>query len=296
MELYAPNEINGALLVGTFEPGSSEWHEARADGIGGSEIGTIMGLNPFESAYALHLKKTGQIPSPQLDSFAVWRGSAYESPLLDYFSKLHPELEIFRTGTYRDKEISYLHANPDALARNRNTGEWWVIEVKTARSYWESGIPPHYAAQVTHYMDILGIPRAYVIGDVGSSWFEGVMLLDGFRADVQRNRAIEFWNGVVNGIEPEWDGSTATYEAVRQLHPEIDDEEVEIDGGHLLPLAQANYEAALENLNRQKSEVLALMGRAKYAYVQFEGERLRIASRQAKKGGTPFLVVTKGSK
>lgn len=296
MELYAPNEFNGAKLLGVFESGTSAWHEARADGLGGSEIGTVMGLNPYESAYSLYLKKTGQIPTPELDSFAVWRGSAYEAPLLDYFAKLHPELELYRTGTYQDQHLPYLHANPDALAQNKNTGEWFVVEVKTARSYWDNGIPPHYESQVTHYMDILGIKRAYVIGDVGSTWFEAVLNYDGFRADVQRNRATEFWSGVVNGIQPEWDGSMATYEAVRQLHPEIDDTEVEIDGGHLLVLAQARFDEAQQELNKQKSEMLGLMGRAKYAYVEHEGERFRVASRQARGNGAPFLVVTKGKK
>jgi putative phage-type endonuclease len=296
MELYAPEDFNEAKLLGVFESGTSEWHELRADGLGGSEMGTIMGLNPYESAFALYLKKTGQIPTPELDSFAVWRGSAYEAPLLDYFAKLHPELELFRTGTYQHPELTYLHANPDALARNRNTGEWVVVEVKTSRSYWDSGIPLHYEAQVLHYMDILGIKKAHVIGDVGSTWYEAVMLYDGFRADVQRNRASEFWSGVVNGIQPSWDGSTSTYDAVRQLHPEIDDEEVEIDGAHQLALAQAKYDAALAELNEQKSQVLALMGRAKYAYVEHEGERIRVASRQARGNGTPYLVISKGRK
>jgi putative phage-type endonuclease len=294
MELYAPSNLNGAKLLGVFEPGSAAWHEARADGIGGSEVGTIMGLNPYESAYSLYLKKTGQIPTPELDSFAVWRGSAYEAPLLDYFAKQHPELELFLTGTYADKSVGYLHANPDALAQDRNTGEWWIIEVKTARSYWDNGVPLHYEAQVLHYMDILDIPRAYVIGDVGSTWHESVMHYDGFRADVQKARVAEFWAGVLEGVQPAWDGSMATYEAVRQLHPEIDDEEVEIDGGHQLSLAQAKYEAALAELNQSKSEVLGLMGRAKYAYVEHEGQRIRVASRQARGQGTPYLVIAKG--
>jgi putative phage-type endonuclease len=293
MESYAPEDFNGAKLLGVFDSGSSAWHELRADGLGGSEIGTILGLNPYESALSLHLKKTGQIPTPELDSFAVWRGSAYEAPLLDYFAKLHPELELFTTGTYQDKTLPYLHANPDALARNRNTGEWFVVEVKTARSYWD-GIPPHYEAQVLHYMDILGIKNAYLIGDVGSTWYEATLTYDGFRASVQRDRATEFWAGVVNGIQPDWDGSSATYEAVRQLHPEIEDDEVEIDGGHQLVLAHQAYDAALQELNKQKSQVLALMGRAKYAYVEHDGERFRIASRQAKGKGTPFLVIAKG--
>lgn len=296
MELYAPEDFNGAKLVGVFAAGSALWHEARADGLGGSEIGTIMGLNPYESAYSLYLKKTGQIPTPELDSFAVWRGSAYEAPLLDYFARLHPELELFCTGTYQHATIPYLHANPDALARDRNTGEWWIVEVKTARSYWDSGIPPHYEAQVLHYMDILGIQKAYVIGDVGSTWYEAQMAYDGFRAISQQERATEFWAGVVNGIQPAWDGSMATYEAVRQLHPEIDDEEVEIDGGFHLLAAQEAHDATAQALNKAKSEVLALMGRAKYAYVEHEGERFRVASRQARGTGTPYLVISKGKK
>jgi putative phage-type endonuclease len=294
MELYAPSNLNGATLIGVFEPGSSAWHEARADGIGGSEVGTIMGLNPYESAFSLHLKKTGQIPTPELDSFAVWRGNAYEAPLLDYFAKQHPELELFTTGTYADKNQSFMHANPDALAQNRNTGEWWIVEVKTARSYWDNGVPLHYEAQVLHYMDILDIPRAYVIGDIGSTWHESVMLYDGFRADTQRNRVTEFWSGVLEGIQPEWDGSMATYEAVRQLHPEIDDEEVEIDGGFRLLAAQQAHEETLQQLNKMKSEILGLMGRAKYAYIEHEGEKFRVASRQARGNGAPYLVIAKG--
>jgi putative phage-type endonuclease len=295
MDLYAPKELGRGDLLGVYETGTSEWHEARADGIGGSEIGTIMGLNPYESAFSLYLKKTGQIPTPELDSFAVWRGSAYESPLLEYFAKLHPELAVYTTGTYADKELPFLHANPDAIAQNKNTGELFIVEVKTARSYWDE-IPPHYNAQIQHYMDILGIKSAYLIGDVGSTWFEAVIPYNGFLADTQRDRAIEFWQGVRDGIQPEWDGSQATYEAVRQLHPEIEDIEVEIDGGHTLVLAQDRYDEALQQLNKEKSEILGLMGKAKHAYIEYEGERFRIASRQARGKGSPFLVVSKGRK
>ena len=53
MALHAPEDFNGAKLLGVFESGTSEWHEARADGIGGSEVGTILGLNPWESPYYL---------------------------------------------------------------------------------------------------------------------------------------------------------------------------------------------------------------------------------------------------
>ena len=63
LDLHAPKKFNEATLLGVFESGTSAWHEAREDSIGGSEVSTIMGLNPYESAYALWAKKTGKIPS-----------------------------------------------------------------------------------------------------------------------------------------------------------------------------------------------------------------------------------------
>ena len=33
-----------ATLIGHFEPGSPEWHAARATGLGGSEVAPVLGL------------------------------------------------------------------------------------------------------------------------------------------------------------------------------------------------------------------------------------------------------------
>jgi hypothetical protein len=76
------------------------------------------------------------------------------------------------------------------------------------------------------------------------------------------------------------------------MSPEIDtDNEIEIDGGHSLVLAAQDFAAAQEKLNKIKSEVLDLMGDAKHAYIEHEGQKIRIASRQARRDGLPFLVV-----
>jgi len=75
MELHAPATFNGAKLLGVFDNGTSEWHEVRADGIGGSEIGTILGLNRWESAFYLHHLKTGNLPQKIIDSFPADLGN-----------------------------------------------------------------------------------------------------------------------------------------------------------------------------------------------------------------------------
>jgi hypothetical protein len=46
MKEYAPQEFNGAKLLGVFDSGSEEWHEARSYSLGGSDIRYLHG---FES-------------------------------------------------------------------------------------------------------------------------------------------------------------------------------------------------------------------------------------------------------
>jgi putative phage-type endonuclease len=293
MELHAPAEFNGAKLVGVFESGTSAWHEARAYSLGGSEIGTIMGLNPWESAYALWAKKTGKIENPPLTNWAVRFGQAFEEPILKLWAEEHPEYEVFVTGTYQDCDNSFLHANPDALARHRETGEWIVVEVKTARTSFES-LPPTYEAQVRHYMMVLKIDRAVVVAVAGMTWQEFWVERDEFTEQVQLDQAKRFLAHIVNDTKPDYDGAESTYEVIRKLHPLIDDTEIEIDGLHQLALAQQEFDAAEAKFNQMKSWVLDLMGNAKHAYIVADGQQIRLASRQARRDGVPYLVVKKG--
>ena len=292
---FAPESFNEASLLGVFDDGSEEWLEARRSGIGGSEIGTICGLNPWESAFALWAKRTGQIPDPELTGWSIRFGKAFEEPILGLWADEHPEYEVFRTGTYRDRD-GVLIANPDALARHVESGEWVVVEVKTSRGSWRE-VPPHYEAQVQHYMDVLGLKRAVVVGVVGWDWHESWVDYDKFLADSQRASAGRFWDHLQEMKQPDWDGSKATYEAVRYMHPAIDDDSVDLDAlGHELLAA---YEAQVDaegRLNEVKSKVLDMMGNAKYGYItDHQDERVLVAQRQARGQGVPWLVI-KGRK
>jgi putative phage-type endonuclease len=292
MERYAPANLNGAKLLGVFESGTPEWHEARADGIGGSEVGTILGLNQWESPYYLWASKTDKLPPKVINSFPAWLGTNLEPFILGPLLKhQHPDWEVFTTGTYQHPAIPYLHANPDALAKI--DGEWVIVEAKTSRNYW-SEVPPAYKAQVMHYMSILGIKRAVIVGLVAMDWVEHWVEYDEFEAQVAEQACARFWSGVVNDTAPDWDGSESTYETVRELHPDIVDEEVEIDGIHNLPKLAAEFDLAESELRKAKSIVLDLMGKSKHAVIIHEGETIRVASRSARGQGRPYLVIKKG--
>lgn len=295
MKVHAPKSFNKAKLLGVFEHGTAEWHEARADGIGGSEIGTIMGLNQWESAYALWAKRSNLIPTEELTSMAAKIGTKLEEPILELFAEQHPELDVYTTGTYQHPAIPFMHANPDALAYDKERDKWIVIEVKTSRNYW-SEVPPAYVAQVQHYMDVLSLDESIIVALLGMDYQEHYIARDDFEIGVARRYARTFWKHLTEATRPEWDGSESTYEAVRKLHPEIEDEEVEVDGAHNLLLAQTKFEEAQKEFLLAKAAVMHEMGNAKHAFVKIDGEKFRVASRQAKGQGTPYLVVNKKGK
>ena len=82
-QVFSPETFNDALNLGVHESGSDEWRNLRDMGIGGSEIGTIMGLNPWESAFSLWAKRTGQIPDPPINNWSIRFGRAFELPMLE---------------------------------------------------------------------------------------------------------------------------------------------------------------------------------------------------------------------
>lgn len=288
--LYAPQVFNGAELVGVFVAGSEAWHSARAESLGGSEIGAVLGLNKYESALSLWAKKTGAVATLPVDNWAVRFGNAFEMPLLELFAEEHPELDIYLTGTYRDANDKFMTANPDALAKNKETGAWHVVEIKTARYSWDE-VPPSYIAQITHYMDILKIESAFIAGISGWDYFEQQYQFDDFAALAAREQGRKFWEKVKNNTAPDWDGSDATYQTLRKLNPQIEDRMVEIDGGHLLVLAKRKMDAASNEFKAERNAIMQLMGNAKHAVIKYDGQIIKIATRQARQGGEPFLVV-----
>lgn len=277
-------DLPNARFLGVFE--GEEWHNIRSQGIGGSELGTILGLNPWESAYTLFHKKLGNIDDSVAQNWAIRFGNAFERPILDLYSEEHPNEQIFTTGTFRNTENEWMHANPDALARVN--GEWKIIEVKTAKSGFKE-LPAHYEAQVIWYMMVTGIKKATVVAVAGMTYQEFEVEYDQFVADTYLQVAKQFWNNLQEQIAPDWDGAKSTYETVRQLHPEIEQQDIDISEElyQTLRSAQAEMNEAEAKVNKAKAQILDQMGKAKYGWVN----NRRVVSRQARGQGKPYLVM-----
>jgi hypothetical protein len=118
-------------------------------------------------------KKTGKISDELKPSMSMRLGTKLEAPILEIFSEEHPELEIFTTGTWANKDKDWIRANPDGLYKKPD-GTWGIIEIKFSRDYW-SEVPQHYRAQVLWYMRAFGIREAVLVALAGSSYQEFVI-------------------------------------------------------------------------------------------------------------------------
>jgi putative phage-type endonuclease len=285
------NELFDAVLLGDFANGSQEWHDLRNEpgAVGGSDIAAITGLSTWESAITKWAKKTGQIPDEVTPNMSMKLGTILESPILNLFADEHPELEIYETGTWANKENPWARSNPDGLYKDAD-GNWGIIEVKFSRDYW-SGVPQAYRAQVLWYMRIFGIKQAKLVALAGSSYMEFDIEWDEFEAQTLWDAAVRFRQACLEMKMPYWDGSNSTLETIRALSPGIVDTEVDLDdlGMHYLNSVD-ELEKATVKTTELKARVIQAMDGAKRGLVF--GEHL--LSLRSRAGGAPYLHHEKG--
>jgi putative phage-type endonuclease len=280
------NELFNAVLLGDFANGSQEWHDLRNEpgAVGGSDIAAITGLSAWESAITKWAKKTGQIPDEVAPNMSMKLGTKLEAPILDLFADEHPELEIYETGTWANKENPWARSNPDGLYKTAD-GEWGIVEVKFSRDYW-SGVPQAYRAQVLWYMRVFGIKQAKLVALAGSSYMEFDIEWDEFEAETLWDSAVRFRQACLDMKMPYWDGSNSTLETVRALSPGISDSEVDLDdlGMHYIN-SVTDFEKANAKMTELKARVIQAMDGAKRGLIY--GEHL--LSLRSRAGGAPYL-------
>ena len=284
-------ELLDAVLLGDFANGSQEWHDLRDEpgAIGGSDIAPIAGLSQWESAITKWAKKTKQIPDEITPNMSMRLGTKLEAPILEIFTEEHPELTVWETGTWANKEHPWARSNPDGIYQTED-GHFGIVEVKFSRDYW-TGVPQAYRAQVLWYMKVFGIRRAKLVALAGSSYQEYDIEWDEFEAQILWDAAIRFREAVLEMKMPYWDGSNSTLETIRALSPGITDTEVDLDelGMHYIN-SVTELDKATAKMTELKARVIQAMDGAKRGLI-FGEHWLSLRSRA---GGAPFLHQEKG--
>src|SRR5690606_29968470 len=90
--------MQAVRLADVREMTREDWLQARRRGIGGSDIATIAGVNPWSSPVELYLDKLGELPErPETDAMRF--GKRLEQVVADEFAERHPDLRVERVNS-----------------------------------------------------------------------------------------------------------------------------------------------------------------------------------------------------
>lgn len=279
----------GPTVLGWFEPGHPDWHAARANGIGGSEIAAVMGISPSESRFSLWHRKQGLI-APVEESEVMYWGKVHEPAICARFAELHPELFVSMAPTYAAADRPWQIANPDRVAHPvcgcdlhrpdccdpEDCGPCCedcptcptidrpavLLEAKTARDdhgWGKAGtddIPVHYRAQCLWYLDVLGLATCHVaVLIAGSEYREYVIDYSPHEAQTMREHGDEFMRTIRENERPDIDGHAATFQTIKALPVGQDDIDIEVTAAR-----RDRYFAALDAAKAADEEKRAAAG------------------------------------
>lgn len=207
--------------------GTPQWHSFRSRGLGGSEIASVLGIDPYRCSLELFHQKLSLAPKRESNQQMHW-GNALEDTVADAWKYWNGTeagwLENRKAGTkvrkcrrmrgyVTRKEYPHLFFSPDrVIPANQfgynKEGDWFwfgktggYLECKTidkwAYSKLDYEIPVHYTAQVQAGMLMLGCSYGELAILIGGNEFKVFPLYrdeDWIAEIVERTR--EFWDKV----------------------------------------------------------------------------------------------------
>lgn len=144
-------------------PDRKKWLEERGDGIGASEVGTLMGVNKWDTPYQLWRRKKG-LDGPVEMNKLMLIGTLCEDAVAQYFA-IETGKEIIKSSAsdilYVHPQKPYLRVTPDRLFwidpdGKRHSENKGILECKTSQmDITPDTIPPQYFCQVQYQMGVM---------------------------------------------------------------------------------------------------------------------------------------------
>ncbi len=210
---------------------TEEWEDIRGNGIGGSDAGAVVGVNPYKSIIDVYIDKT-QGSDFKGNKYTHW-GHNLESVIFKEFQRLHEDFFCYEVPFTMKKGC--LVANVDGMCYDLEKG-WGVVEIKTANAFankeWSGEtIPDSYFAQVQHYLGVTGLDYAYIACLIGGNTYKE-FYIERSNEDIQliQEKCNDFWeNNILKRIPPMPDGTEAYSKFLLSEADNSTDEVVELE-------------------------------------------------------------------
>lgn len=274
-------------------PGSPEWMRF----VTASKVAAILSISPFESQVSVWLAMRGEYRKEQTD--VMRRGHYLEGGILAWWRDQHPDATDVIEQQWTER-AGWMAATPDLCAVL--DGIPIVVDAKSAAydDDWDNdeggtsidGVPLYYWVQSQWQMIVTGARRAFVaVLGPRLKFVEYVIEYDDAEAERLIQACRSFYDSLAADERPELDGHSATFAAIKAIHPSIDKgAEAEIPEADAVELVEAIAagKGAAEREQRARAVVLDAMGAANFAMCN----GIKIARRQGTKS-VSFVPVAK---
>lgn len=175
------NMLGACVKIASYDSGTREWMEERQGGVGGSDTGPILMLDPkygkknYDECLA---SKTQPISDEELAAQAAansefkgatGRGNAHEPLIARRFAQEHPELTLIHSkATWQNPDNPFQKINVDGILSSDGVTPDGILEIKTGSdaSKWADGVPVGYRSQTLYYLNATGFKYAYVAAEI----------------------------------------------------------------------------------------------------------------------------------
>ena len=142
------------------EEHSEEWHKLRQRAIGGSDAGTVLGLNQYKTVVDLWKEKISKELPENINNPAMEFGSKSEEHIRSIWSLKNLKNVIKINGTLISRDYPFMAVNLDGYIQEDNG----LMEIKTTTiqnssmlDKWKDGnIPDQYFTQCLHALAVTG--------------------------------------------------------------------------------------------------------------------------------------------
>ena len=148
--------------ISTKDMSREDWLKERKNGIGGSDVSCVLGLNKYKSAFALYNEKKSE-EIEDFDNEAMRVGRDLEEYVASRFTELSGIKVRHENAILINEEFPFIRANVDRLCVGVKAG----LECKTAstwnaKNFGKGEFPVNYYAQCVAYMAVTGLPDWYL--------------------------------------------------------------------------------------------------------------------------------------
>lgn len=188
----------------------AQWLRDRRQGVGGSEIGAIMGVSPWRTILDVYVDKTTEGVAEEPNN-AMRRGIALEDTVADMVADMHPDWDLVKVTTIHHHPVdTHLLANPDRIVLCKERGRG-VLEIKCP-GVWaydkmkRDGVDDSYVLQLQHYLHVCDAQWGAFAIFSAEKWENPLIVMverDDLVIDRLRDAAHNFWfNHVIPKIPP----------------------------------------------------------------------------------------------